>query len=115
MLRFLYQMPRSRRVINGYSHGVATAAPKQHPNPSNFANRPREVLSEIGRRGGKRGGKAKGNGGFHNMDPDKQHAIASKGGRAQNKAAIQLEESLRESKRRSQEAIVPPTFEEWKT
>ncbi|KAJ5586138.1 hypothetical protein N7450_005925 [Penicillium hetheringtonii] len=115
MLRFLHRMPRTQRVINGYSHGVATAAPNRHPNPSNFANRPQEVLSEIGRRGGKRGGKAKGVGGFHNMDPEKQHAIASEGGRAQKKAAIQLEESLKESKRRSQAAIVPPTFEEWKT
>lgn len=43
-----------------------------HPNPGNFSNRPREELSEIGHKGGKKGGKATGVGGFHNMDPEKQ-------------------------------------------
>lgn len=44
----------------------------QHPNPGNFANRSKEEMSEIGRKGGQKGGLAKGVGGFHNMDPDKQ-------------------------------------------
>jgi hypothetical protein len=29
-------------------------------------------MSEIGYRGGKKGGKARGVGGFHDMDPEKQ-------------------------------------------
>lgn len=48
------------------------SSPSNHPNPGNFANRPREQLSEIGRKGGSKGGKATGVGGFHNMDPEKQ-------------------------------------------
>lgn len=53
--------------------GVATAAQgRHHPNPGNFANRPKEELSAIGHRGGKKGGKARGVGGFHEMDPEKQ-------------------------------------------
>ncbi|CRG87314.1 hypothetical protein PISL3812_04331 [Talaromyces islandicus] len=54
----------------------------QHPNPANFANRSKEEMAEIGRKGGQKGGRARGVGGFHNMDPDKQRAIAAKGGRA---------------------------------
>lgn len=58
---------------NRYS--VTTVPPPNrphHPNPGNFSNRPREELSEIGHKGGKKGGKATGVGGFHNMDPEKQ-------------------------------------------
>ena len=62
---------QSRRIAVWHRCGVATATPK-HPNPGNFANRSREEMSEIGHRGGKKGGKAKGVGGFHNMDPEKQ-------------------------------------------
>lgn len=51
---------------------IATVIHRHHPNPGNFANRPREELEEIGHRGGKNGGKAKGSGGFHSMDPVKQ-------------------------------------------
>lgn len=47
----------------------------QHPNPGNFANRPKEELKEIGRKGGQRGGRATGVGGFHDMDPDKQVSV----------------------------------------
>jgi len=53
---------------------LATAS--HHPNPGNFANRPREQLSEAGRKGGKKGGKARGVGGFHDMDPEKQVCLA---------------------------------------
>ncbi|KAL1960321.1 hypothetical protein VTO42DRAFT_8281 [Malbranchea cinnamomea] len=47
-------------------------------NPANFANRPREEVSEIGRKGGQ----SSHHGGFASMDPDKQRDIASKGGHA---------------------------------
>lgn len=60
---------RSMRFAAGNSRGLGTAA---HPNPGNFANRPKEELHEIAKKGGQRGGKAKGVGGFHNMDPEKQ-------------------------------------------
>ncbi|CAI7669658.1 unnamed protein product [Penicillium pancosmium] len=123
MLRFLRRLQPSagsQRVVDGDCCGVATTAAGRHANPGNIANQPREVLSEIGHRGGKsskRGEKARG-GGFHNeMDSDQQHQLTSKskGGRGNRKAAMQLEEALKESKRRSQEEVVPPTFEEWKT
>ncbi|EAW14719.1 KGG domain-containing protein [Aspergillus clavatus NRRL 1] len=68
--------------------GFATE-PYRHPNPGNFANRSKEEMSEIGRKGGRKGGQAKGVGGFHNMDPEKQHEIASRGGRATRKSAEQ--------------------------
>lgn len=51
---------------------VGRFATASHPNSGNFANRPKEQLSEAGRKGGKKGGKAHGVGGFHNMDPEKQ-------------------------------------------
>ena len=51
---------------------VGRFATASHPNPGNFANRPKEQLSEAGRKGGRKGGKAHGVGGFHNMDPEKQ-------------------------------------------
>lgn len=57
------------------NRSVATAANQHHPhhpNPANFANRSKEELSAIGHRGGKKGGKARGVGGFHDMDPEKQ-------------------------------------------
>lgn len=50
--------------------GLATAS--HHPNPGNFQNRPKEELHEIARKGGKKGGKARGVGGFKSMDPKKQ-------------------------------------------
>ncbi|EEP82086.1 conidiation-specific protein 10 [Uncinocarpus reesii 1704] len=55
-------------------------------NPGNFANRPREEVSEIGKKGGQasHGGSSgdTSNRGFASMDPDKQREIASKGGHA---------------------------------
>lgn len=118
MSRFLIRLESIGR------RSVATAAHPHHPehhhhpNPGNFANRPRAELSEIGHRGGKKGGKSRGGGGFHDMDPKKQHAIASKGGRAVKKEAIEQERAAREVERpgRSFEpSVVPPGFEEWKT
>ncbi|KAI9713544.1 MAG: conidiation-specific expression protein [Bogoriella megaspora] len=47
-------------------------------NPGNFANRPKEEVSEIA----KKGGQSSHQGGFASMDPDKQREIASKGGQA---------------------------------
>ncbi|PCH07793.1 Hypothetical protein PENO1_009780 [Penicillium occitanis (nom. inval.)] len=58
-----------------------------HPNPGNFANRPKDELREIGKKGGQKGGRATGVGGFHNMDPGKQREIASKGGRASRRSS----------------------------
>ncbi|KAJ5836406.1 hypothetical protein N7447_002432 [Penicillium robsamsonii] len=122
-------VPSARSVNVGLWHrcSVATAPPPnrpQHPNPGNFANRSHEELSEIGHKGGKKGGKATGVGGFHNMDPEKQHAIASKGSRAGTrkkapgkKAPGNGETELKAEQRgRSHEpSVVPPGFEEWKT
>ncbi|KAJ5620894.1 hypothetical protein N7510_004878 [Penicillium lagena] len=110
------------RLQNIGRRSIATTAHPQypehhhHPNPGNFANRPRAELSEIGHHGGKKGGKARG--GFHDMDPEKQHAIASKGGRAAKKAVIEQERAAREVKRQGRSfkpSVVPPGFEEWKT
>ncbi|BCR90922.1 KGG domain-containing protein [Aspergillus chevalieri] len=80
-----------------------------HPNPGNFANRPREQLSEAGRKGGRKGGKARGVGGFHNMDPEKQHEIASRGGHASKKAAKQRYRVPEEEP--AEPATAPPGFE----
>ncbi|KAJ5562517.1 Conidiation-specific protein Con-10 [Penicillium sp. DV-2018c] len=129
-------LPASRSVNVGLCHrcSVATAPPtaaksRCHPNPGNFANRSHEEMSAIGHKGGKKGGKAKGVGGFHNMDPEihnmdpeKQHEIAAKGGRAggragQKKTLDRWETELEAEQRgRSHEpSVVPPGFEEWKT
>ncbi|KAJ5518898.1 hypothetical protein N7453_001320 [Penicillium expansum] len=117
-------LPSAQSVNVGLWHrcSVATVPPPNrphHPNPGNFANRPREELSELGHKGGKKGGKATGVGGFHNMDPEKQHAIAAKGGRARarKKAPGNGETELEAERRgRSHEpSVVPPGFEEWKT
>ncbi|KAJ5196844.1 hypothetical protein N7449_007323 [Penicillium cf. viridicatum] len=117
-------LPSTQSVNVGLWHrcSVATAPPPNrphHPNPGNFSNRPREELSEIGHKGGKKGGKATGVGGFHNMDPEKQRAIASKGGRAgaRKKPPGNGETELEAEQRgRSHEpSVVPPGFEEWKT
>lgn len=43
-----------------------------HPNPGNFANRPKHELREISKKGGQKGGRATGVGGFHEMDPEKR-------------------------------------------
>ncbi|CAI7675690.1 unnamed protein product [Penicillium discolor] len=117
-------LPSTQSVNVGLWHrcSVATAPPPNpphHPNPGNFSNRPREELSEIGHKGGKKGGKATGVGGFRNMDPEKQRAIASKGGRAgaRKKPPGNGETELEAERRgRSHEpSVVPPGFEEWKT
>jgi general stress protein YciG len=81
MLRFLRRLQPpagSQRVVDGDCCGVATTAAGRHANPGNFDNRPRENISEIGHRGGKRskrskrGEKAR-SGGFHSeMDSDQQ-------------------------------------------
>ena len=75
MLRPLHHLVaslRNKRAGLWQYRGIATPASGSHPNPGNFANRPRGELSEIGRKGGRKGGKARGLGGFHDMDPEKQ-------------------------------------------
>ncbi|KAJ5134440.1 Conidiation-specific protein Con-10 [Penicillium atrosanguineum] len=114
---------RSRPFVAKFGPGVATAAYIQHPNPGNFANRSQEELSAIGHQGGKKGGKARATGGFHNMDPKKQRGIISKGGRATEKAAAKFEEALEETKTRptlfgspsEEPSVVPPAYPQWKT
>ena len=69
MQRFLI---RPIPLIHHSLNPVCRFATASHPNPGNFANRPKEQLAEAGRKGGKKGGKAHGVGGFHNMDPEKQ-------------------------------------------
>ena len=46
-------------------------ATASHPNPGNFANRSKNQLSQAGRKGGRKGGKAH-TGSFQSMDPEKQ-------------------------------------------
>ncbi|OJJ48474.1 hypothetical protein ASPZODRAFT_130514 [Penicilliopsis zonata CBS 506.65] len=60
------------RSIFSSTRGISTIVPTNHPNPGNFANRPKYEMREIARKGGQKGGKAKGVGGFHDMDPKKQ-------------------------------------------
>ncbi|KAL1981554.1 hypothetical protein VTN96DRAFT_2433 [Rasamsonia emersonii] len=72
----------------------------KHPNPGNFINRPKDEMREIARKGGQKGGKARGVGGFHNMDPGKQRAIASKGGRASGASFQKGSERARQAGRK---------------
>ena len=75
MLHFMHRLTlslRNKHLAAWGQRGITTPAPGSHPNPGNFANRTREELSELGRQGGKKGGKARGVGGFHDMDPEKQ-------------------------------------------
>ncbi|KAL1860208.1 hypothetical protein Plec18170_002158 [Paecilomyces lecythidis] len=64
------------------------SSPSNNLNPGNFANRPREQVSEIGRKGGTKGGKATG------------HAIASKGGHASRGSFEKGSERAREAGRK---------------
>ncbi|KAJ5280250.1 hypothetical protein N7478_005622 [Penicillium angulare] len=117
---------RLESVALGSHRSIATVAHRHHPNPGNFANRPREELEEIGYRGGKKGGKAKGSGGFHSMDPVKQREISSAGGRATKKAAREFEEAATEfghegsahachTWKSHEPSVVPPALGEWKS
>ncbi|KAG2186629.1 hypothetical protein INT44_002853 [Umbelopsis vinacea] len=65
-------------------------------NPGNFANRPKEEVREIA----KKGGQSSHTGGFASMDPDKQHAIASKGGQASSGKFEKGSERTREAARK---------------
>lgn len=47
-------------------------ATETHPNPGNFSNRSKREMAQIGRKGGRKGGKTRGGGGFREMDPDRQ-------------------------------------------
>lgn len=74
MQRFLLRpgsLPSVRRNLAAYPSLNRFTSNAPHPNPGNFQDRPKEEVSEIGRRGGsKSGGK-----GFKSMDPDKQVRI----------------------------------------
>ncbi|KAJ9496697.1 hypothetical protein LTR99_010497 [Exophiala xenobiotica] len=77
-------------------------------NPGNFANRPKEEVSEIA----SKGGQASHNSGFASMDPDKQYRnadkfnpfpqreIASKGGQASSGSFEPGSEKAREAGRK---------------
>ncbi|EPS34577.1 hypothetical protein PDE_09541 [Penicillium oxalicum 114-2] len=106
MNRLIYYRPsflRAGRITVSLRRHVATSPPK-HPNPSNFANRSPEEMSEIGHRGGKIG--------------------ASRGGRAARKAAEQTlgNDAKQPPKRKPQPLwrsheppIIAPAFGEWQT
>lgn len=76
MSRPILQLLLSARSTNvGWrNRGIATVPPPypNHPNPGNFANRSHEELVAIGHKGGKKGGKARGVGGFHGTNTEKQ-------------------------------------------
>ncbi|GFF40518.1 conidiation-specific protein 10 [Aspergillus lentulus] len=120
MQRSLFRPHLSNRLGRSPSLWRTTAATvttraDPHPNPGNFANRPKEELSEIGRKGGRKGGRARGVGGFHDMDPEKQHEIASRGGRATRNAAEQAEKHqgvAGERRRTHDPSAASPGFEE---
>ncbi|RMJ21220.1 conidiation-specific protein Con-10 [Aspergillus sp. HF37] len=95
-------------------------ATETHPNPGNFSNRSKREMAQIGRKGGRKGGKARGVGGFHEMDPDRQHQIASRGGKAANKAGAGGRGRPQGQPRGTTAAegtpsVAPPGFEESRT
>ncbi|KAJ5685111.1 hypothetical protein N7536_007730 [Penicillium majusculum] len=120
-------LPSTQSVNVGLWHrcSFATAPPSNqpHPNPGNFANRPREELSEIAHKGGKKGGKATGVGGGsiiwiqRNSMPSLRKAVALVLVVREKKAPGNGETELEAEKRsRSHEpSVVPPGFAEWKT
>ncbi|KAF2740769.1 hypothetical protein EJ04DRAFT_455114 [Polyplosphaeria fusca] len=65
-------------------------------NPGNFANRPKEEVQAIAKKGGESGH----SGGFASMDPDKQREIASKGGQASSGSFEPGSEAAREAGRK---------------
>ncbi|KAF2010944.1 hypothetical protein BU24DRAFT_466698 [Aaosphaeria arxii CBS 175.79] len=65
-------------------------------NPGNFANRPKEEVQNIA----KKGGEASHLGGFASMDADKQRDIASKGGQASSGSFEPGSEKAREAGRK---------------
>ncbi|KAH8553393.1 putative conidiation-specific protein (Con-10) [Umbelopsis sp. PMI_123] len=69
----------------------------RNTNPGNFANRPKEEVREIARKGGQ----SSHTGGFASMDPEKQHAIASKGGHASSGKFQKGSERAREAARKA--------------
>ncbi|KAF9916984.1 hypothetical protein BX616_002240 [Lobosporangium transversale] len=71
-----------------------------NPNPGNFANRPKEEVQEIARKGGQ----SSHTGGFASMDPAKQHSIASKGGQASSGKFEPGSERAREAGRKGGQA-----------
>lgn len=75
---FPWNLPSIRISTSTVSRKYATSTQTTraaHPNPGNFANRPKDELREIGKKGGQKGGRATGVGGFHNMDPGKQVSV----------------------------------------
>lgn len=72
MQRYLIRATLFNHSNRAAGWNLCRFATATHPNPGNFANRSKQRMSEIGRKGGRKGGKAKGVGGFHEMDPEKQ-------------------------------------------
>ena len=68
--------PRQIPFINHISNPMVVSLARRfatapHPNPGNFANRPKDKIARAGRKGGRKGGKAH-TGSFQSMDPEKQ-------------------------------------------
>lgn len=66
---------RAAPIKHSATRNLRRLATETHPNPANFANRSKVEMAKIGRKGGRKGGKHKGVGGFHEMDPEKQVAL----------------------------------------
>ncbi|KAF1996317.1 conidiation-specific protein 10 [Amniculicola lignicola CBS 123094] len=69
-------------------------------NPGNFANRPKEEVQNIA----KKGGEASHTGGFANMDADKQREIASMGGKASSGSFEPGSDKVKEAGRKGGQA-----------
>ncbi|EOA85400.1 uncharacterized protein SETTUDRAFT_91904 [Exserohilum turcica Et28A] len=65
-------------------------------NPGNFANRPKEDVKAAAQKGGEHSH----GGGFASMDAEKQHDIASKGGKASSGSFEPGSEKAREAGRK---------------